>query len=151
MTAWNTRDWEPEDKSWELTEEDTDDEFDDVALSRLGIELPECAKETRVRSAERRTSTNIDAMMSEWARIVGRNPDDLSDAMRHVMNGLAVVQPMQGWGVDPVRAGFDGADERCEDCGMFLYECSCNMDDYSEEDYCYMCGMPLFDGCECES
>ena len=56
MSVWRLNDWrveEPEeDKSWELTEADTDDEFDDIALARLGVSLPDCARNAAVFAEE---------------------------------------------------------------------------------------------------
>lgn len=38
--VWNVNDWSTqEDDCWKVLEEDSDDEFDDLKLSRLGIDI----------------------------------------------------------------------------------------------------------------
>ena len=88
MSAWNTRDWEPEDKSWTVTDEDCDDEFDDLALSRLGVELPECAREERNVQNPRNTGA-ISELFARWAEAMD-NPElvqIVQDAMGSVREG----------------------------------------------------------------
>lgn len=110
---WNTNDWtaEEEDKHWEMTEEDTDDEFDDVALARLGVEIPECARETRPvyrpRVRDMTNESDIAELMRTWTQTITEQGVD-SDIQTQIMEGLASIQTEAGsfhFGDDEARGG----------------------------------------------
>jgi len=141
--TWNTRDLTDaeEDKHWEMTDEDTDDEFDDIALARLGVDLPECAREDQFIVPLRPLSPDMTPIIESWREMIENT--DLNPEIRAAM--ASVIDPDgninfgdEPQGIDPVAAGFDGAEvwinetaetETCWDCGHLLIDCNC--DDYS--------------------
>jgi hypothetical protein len=161
--VWNTNDWttEEEDKHWEMTEEDTDDEFDDIALSRLGVDIPECAREDQfiepLRVRDIASQDNISELVREWTRTVIQQGVS-TEVQTQIMDAMASIQTDTGTfhfgdeprGIDPERAGFDWEPESCEDCGAPLDECECHMDDFDEEECCQACGLHYSEDCDCE-
>lgn len=148
MATWNINDWDTaEDPKWEVTEEDTDDEFDDIALSRLGIELPECAKESprpRVepRHADYRgangAGVDMTPIMNRWSEIMSGL--DLDPELRAAMSFIGVDV-----GVDVLP---ENGIETCADCGLELFDCDCPSDYNYEEENCPDCGL-YYEACEC--
>ena len=161
--SWNINDWDTvEDPKWEVTEDDTDDEFDDIALSRLGIELPECAREpVRPRPQTQGAGVDMTPVMERWSQMM--QGMDLEPSLRAAMQSVMTDDGTfhfgdEPRGIDPVIAGFDDVDEPedtpaehdpmddvCYSCGNPHYDCSCG----DEEIYCPECGEPHED-CECE-
>lgn len=151
MATWNINDWDTvEDPKWEVTEDDTDDEFDDLQLARLGIELPECAKEiSRPRHQE-----GVGRDFYQFMRLIdGIDLEpSIRAAMESVMEGGTMRFGDEPRGIDPVIAGFDSLDddedsETCAVCGHDSYRCSC--DDY-DPDYCYDHDCPRH-SCGCDN
>lgn len=117
--AWNTNDWstEEEDRHWEMNEEDTDDEFDDQMLARLGVELPACAKEpprqyntnTYAEIQMRGESSGIGISMNEWAGVIAAL--DLTPEIREQFTSIigndGNIRFGEPQGIDPQVAGLD--------------------------------------------
>jgi len=145
--VWNVNDWntEEEDRHWEMTEEDTDDEFDDIALSRLGVDLPACAKET-ARPQFSRTPTTNSELFNRWQEVLNgmEIAPELQEALESVRDGGTFSFGDEPRGIDPEEAGFEGTEESCEECGMLLYECVCGLD----ANVCHDCGVD-WDECMC--
>ena len=170
--SWNINDWDTEeDKRWELTEEDTDDEFDDIALARLGVDLPECAREPVRIQAPVGTGVDMTGVMNEWSRMMQNS--DLAPELRAAMESITTPdgtlhfgdEPPQSQGIDPEVAGFDmtredfeppdqpaepeeddeEGEDTCPECGYDHYECECDDED---NDTCYECGS-LYHDCMC--
>lgn len=157
--AWNTRDWttEEEDKHWEMTEEDTDDEFDDIALQRMGLDIPDFAREDRHTNTNTAdgVGVNVSELIRQWQGVLENSDNPTVTA--EIMESLESMVGRDGnihfgdepQGVDPVRAGFDFADdenvheeERCGDCGALYEDCDCH-------ERCIDCGYH-YDECMCE-
>ena len=101
---WNTNDWtaEEEDKHWEMTEDDTDDEFDDIALERLGVDVPEFAREGRSETARPRVTVNdvttpgdIRTLMDTWTQRITESGVN-SEIQQQILDGLTSIQTADG-------------------------------------------------------
>ena len=148
--VWNTNDMteQEEDKHWEMSEDDTDDEFDDVQLSRLGIEIPDCAREDRFIEPlpNEGGAQAMTELIQRWRSVVDENGynSDIMDALQsiqtpdgsfHFGDDTDPFGQRQN-GIDPIAAGLDGAEETsCEQCGERYDRCECFDDDVDDGYY----------------
>ena len=155
--VWNVNDWvvTTDEKIWD--EPDTDDEFDDFQLARMGIELPECARETRIHTE----TESIDIAPTIRHRHIQNIIDNLD-----IENNAGVRETIQGIinevssrnfsrGIDPDIAGFDDessidSDESPSDSDESddYYDDFDESDDYDFDEYCPYCGME-YSECRC--
>ena len=103
--VWRTSDWDNvEDKHWEMTEEDTDDEFDDIALSRLGINVSD--------HANREYHEPVDDVCEECG-------EHVTECMCERCYGCEMHYD------DCICDHGDYYDEYCDSCGNHLSGCNC--------------------------
>jgi len=149
----------PEESVWDAPE--TDDEFDDEQFSRMGIDLPEMAKESARSPLISPRSDGMSGILSEWSRLVSGMDlsPELQDSVETIMSNDGNIYFGNGepQGIDPEVAGFDDVDDEDGDTELTLDEGIENdvyyedeEDIYAEEHMCSECKNP-YEYCDCGS
>jgi hypothetical protein len=166
--SWNINDWTDDKNVWD--EPETDDEFDDNQLARLGIELPKCAREPRPTSSR---TPNWDTLIDN----LSSSPEiqaALASVYDRTTGSFRFGDDPDPMGINPITAGFDMVPEdfnpphnpppltitvngepleaTCVFCGHNFDGCHCGEED-DEDDYdptyCYDHDCPR-QSCSCD-
>ena len=157
MSHWTIGDFEPDEPVWTASEEvDNEQTFEELQLSRMGIDVPRGheewtdSDESRATEAPRvrelASQETIQELLNVWTERVIQSGDTgegwssefiqrfVETSLDTRTGNISFQEPPLTMGIDPVAAGLDGAEEW--------------MNETAETETCWDCGAQL-DDCYC--